>query len=119
MLDRTCHNFKQLSGDSVVELVVMAKNNSRESHWSLMVFHSYCSIGGRSSSVVVLTRNNVMLLCVVTSMVMLTTGVMVLVVGVAVVVIVILLLRRLPLTVFLVLHSSILKPDLHLTLRQI
>lgn len=102
----------------MVELVVMAKDNSRESHWSLMMFHSYCSIGGRSSSVVILTCNDMMLLCMVISMVMLTTRVMVLVVSVAVVV-VILLLRRLPLAVLLIFHSSILKPDLHLSLRQV
>jgi hypothetical protein len=111
-------NSKQLSGDSMVKLVVMAKDNSRESHWSLMMLYSYCSISGRSSCVVILTRNHMMLLCVVTSMVMLTARVMVLVVSVAVV-IVVLLLCCLPLAVLLVFHSSILKPDLHLSLRQI
>lgn len=117
MLDSTSHNFKELSGNSMVELVVVAKDNSRESHWSLMMFHSYCSVGGRSSSVVILTCNH-MMLCMVTSMMMLTTRVMVLVVGVAVVVVVVLLLRCLALTVLLVFHPTILKPDLHLSLRQ-
>lgn len=117
MRERTCYNSIKLSGDSVVKLVVMAKDNPRQGHWSLMVFHSYCSIGCCGSSVVILTCNYVMLLCMVTSMVVLTTGVMVMVIGA--IVVVILLLRRLPLTVLLILHPSILKPDLHLPLRQI
>jgi hypothetical protein len=102
-----------------MELVVMAKDNPRESHWSLMMFNGDCSIGGCSRCMMILTCDHVMLLCVVTSMVMLTAGVMILVIGVAVVVVVILLLRRLPLTVLLVLHPPILKPNLHLPLCQI
>jgi len=117
MLGKTCNNPMQLSGDSMVKLVVMAKDNPRERHWSLMVFDSHCSVRCCSSSMVIMTCNHVMLLCVVTSMVMLTTGVMILVISVAVVVI--LLLRRLSLTVLLILHPSILKPYLHLTFCQV
>lgn len=116
MCERTRYNSMKLSGDSVVKLVMMAEDNPRESHWSLMMFHRDCSIRC-CSSVVILTCNHVVLLCVVTSVVvLLTTRVMVLVICVTVVVVV-LLLRRLPLTVLLVLHPSILKPDLHLPLR--
>lgn len=117
MFEKTCNNCMQLSGDSMVKLVVMAKDNPRERHWSLMVFDSHCSIRCCSSSMVIMTCNHVMLLCMVTSMVMLTTGVMILVISVAVVVI--LLLRRLSLTVLLILHPSILKPYLHLTFCQV
>lgn len=111
------NNSMQLSGDSMVKLVVMAKDNPRESHWSLMVFYSYCSVRCCSSAMVVVTCNHMMLLCMMTSMVMLTTGVVILVIGVAVVVI--LLLRRLSLTVLLILHPSILKPYLHLSFCQV
>jgi hypothetical protein len=117
MFGKTCNNSMKLSGDSVVKLVVMAKDNPRERHWSLMVFYSYRSVRCCSSSMVIMTCNHMMLLCMMTSMVMLTTGVMILVVSVAVVII--LLLRRLSLTVLLILHPSILKPYLHLSFCQV
>lgn len=107
--------YVQLSGDSVVELVVVAEDNPRESHRSLMVFDGDRPVGGCRRPVVVLTRDHVVRLRVVAAVVVLTTRVVVLVVGAAVVVVVV-LLRRLALAVLLVLHPSILKPNLHLPL---
>ena len=96
--------------------LMMTKDNSRESHRSLMMFNGDSPIGGCSAAMVVLTGNHVVLLGVMTCVVV-TTRVVVLVTGVAVVVV--LLLRRLSLAVLLVLHSSVLEPYLDLTFCQI
>lgn len=83
---------------------MVAENNPRKGHWSLMVLYRDASVCHR---VVVGDRVSVVTAVVVAA------GVVVRVARRRVVVVV-LLLRRLPLTILLVFHPPVLKPDFDL-----
>lgn len=100
-----------------VAMMMVPEDDPREGHGSLMML--------RGAVRVMRLRDHVVARrwCVRGARMVVTAGrrVMVRVVGAAavVVVVIIILLLGLPLTVLLVLHSAILKPDLHLTLGEI
>lgn len=99
-----------------VTVMMVPEDDPREGHGSLMMLRGAVRVMRLRDHVV--TRG----WCVRSARMMVTAGrrVVVRVVGAAaVVVVVVILLLGLPLTVLLVLHTTILKPDLHLTLGQI
>lgn len=96
--------------------MMMPEDDPREGHGSLMMLRGAVRVMRLCDHV--MTRG----WCVCGTRMMMTTGrrVMIRVVGAAtIVVVVVILLLRLPLAVLLVLHPTILKPDLNLTLGQI
>lgn len=98
-----------------VAVMMVPEDDPREGHGSLMMFRGAVGVMRLRDHVV--TRGWRMR----GARMMVTTGrVVVRVVGAAaVVIIVVILLLGLPLTVLLILHTTILKPDLHLPLGQI
>lgn len=93
-------------------MMMMAEDDPREGHGSLMML--------RGTVCVVRLRDHVVTrgwrMCGARMVVATGRRVMIRVVGATVVVVVVVLLLRLPLTVLFVLHSSVLEPNLHLSL---
>lgn len=98
-----------------VAVMMMAEDDPREGHGSLMMLRGTVRVVRLRDHVVTRRRRMRGARMVV------ATGrrVVIRVVGAAVVVVVVVLLLRLPLAVLLVLHPTILEPDLHLALGQV
>lgn len=96
-------------------LMMMAKDDPREGHGSLMMLRGTVRVVRLRDHVVTRGWRMRGTLMVVTS----GRRVVIRVVGAAIVIVVIVLLLRLSLIVLLVLHPTILEPDLHLTLGQV
>lgn len=98
-----------------VAVMMVPEDDPREGHGSLMMFRGTVRVMRLCDHVV--TRG----WCVRGTWMVVTAGrcMMIRVVSAAAVVVVVILLLGLPLTVLLIFHPAILKPDLHLTLGQI